>query len=777
MIVEFLSLAFSVSLPFIGHVIKRQIVDKSKTQLWRWEVEKECMPYKSSSRWRPHTSLQSPWSAVYAAMGLASWLVWRQGGFAAQSTPLGLYGALLIAVYLAWPPAFVSGNKLYAAIDAVVVLGTAAVVALQFHAAEPAAGYLLLPFLGYTTFGALLLSFSLESSSTEVADQAQQLASVECFEKIKYPLPPQAAAAFVGSVSSVGEQREHSQSLQHAEHELQAATAAAAPSGSESAFAQPSAQGGGSADVAQANQLLGKVDQYLGRTANESGRGQSTELLQTAVRQAQQLLTRVWTWFLTLLGFGPSTSRQVSSRLAARAEAVKSGGEVRALNLAQSISGAFSALRSPSGSDAAAATGARASGALPAVVEGGSAPTASPVSDSIPTAMFSCPGAADFKVRGPNYLQDKKKVLPDAPVCSLVSLNLVSLAEPTFHIARFLPSVRDSKAPLLFIWHVLVPGKQNYSLAITWALDHDPVERVHQALAAAAGEEAAASPSGRMEADGTVTLERRKSLKMRRSASAQDAVEAEAGGALDTETSAGSGASFLTDEGPLDQTQQIERSSKSLSSLKPDVPQMGGKQRHKRSQTVLDGSPPKALQPPSQPATPLRRSLWGSRAAATPAPEQEPAGPNPYTACDPFDVTMMRFLEAEGDPKEVDKRRHGAFKIIPRITEGSWVVKQAVGQNTPVLLGRKLTTKYFRGPNYIEVDVDVGSSRSAANVVGLVQGALKSLVIDLAVLLEGHCTEELPERLLGTCRLEHLDLSAAAHLELSTGRITRKDET
>ncbi len=48
-----------------------------------------------------------------------------------------------------------------------------------------------------------------------------------------------------------------------------------------------------------------------------------------------------------------------------------------------------------------------------------------------------------------------------------------------------------------------------------------------------------------------------------------------------------------------------------------------------------------------------------------------------------------------------------------------------------------------RGKNYIEVDVDVGSSRSAANVVGLVQGALKSLVIDLAVLLEGHCSVRL----------------------------------
>ena len=31
-------------------------------------------------------------------------------------------------------------------------------------------------------------------------------------------------------------------------------------------------------------------------------------------------------------------------------------------------------------------------------------------SDSIPLTMFSSPGAAGFKVRGPNYLQDKKKV-------------------------------------------------------------------------------------------------------------------------------------------------------------------------------------------------------------------------------------------------------------------------------------------------------------------------------------------------------------------------------
>ena len=36
--------------------------------------------------------------------------------------------------------------------------------------------------------------------------------------------------------------------------------------------------------------------------------------------------------------------------------------------------------------------------------------------------------------------------------------------------------------------------------------------------------------------------------------------------------------------------------------------------------------------------------------------------------------------------------------------------------------------------------MDVGSSGTAARVVGTVQGSLKSLVIDLAVLLEGHST-------------------------------------
>jgi hypothetical protein len=138
----------------------------------------------------------------------------------------------------------------------------------------------------------------------------------------------------------------------------------------------------------------------------------------------------------------------------------------------------------------------------------------------------------------------------------------------------------------------------------------------------------------------------------------------------------------------------------------------------------------------------------------------------------PVDRCVRRFVA--GDDDMDDKRRHGTFKLIPRVTQGSWLIRNAVG-STPVLLGKKLTTKYFRGPRYFEVDIDVSSSSSANHVVGMVQGALKSLVIDLAVLLEGHFQDELPEALLGAVRLNNLDLSKAARLDLATGTITRKD--
>lgn len=45
-------------------------------------------------------------------------------------------------------------------------------------------------------------------------------------------------------------------------------------------------------------------------------------------------------------------------------------------------------------------------------------------------------------MRGPNYLRDKKKVLADDPLFALAAVDLLEMETPTFHIARYLPSLK-----------------------------------------------------------------------------------------------------------------------------------------------------------------------------------------------------------------------------------------------------------------------------------------------------------------------------------------------
>ena len=59
------------------------------------------------------------------------------------------------------------------------------------------------------------------------------------------------------------------------------------------------------------------------------------------------------------------------------------------------------------------------------------------------------------------------------------------------------------------------------------------------------------------------------------------------------------------------------------------------------------------------------------------------------------DSFLSRFLAGGCNDEVANQRRHGTLKLIPRISQGAWFVKQAVG-TTPCLLGRKLTTHYHR---------------------------------------------------------------------------------
>ncbi|KAK9128059.1 hypothetical protein Syun_016856 [Stephania yunnanensis] len=111
-----------------------------------------------------------------------------------------------------------------------------------------------------------------------------------------------------------------------------------------------------------------------------------------------------------------------------------------------------------------------------------------------------------------------------------------------------------------------------------------------------------------------------------------------------------------------------------------------------------------------------------------------------------------------------DSFRNSRFKLIPYISQGSWIVKQSVGKKA-CLVGQALEINYFRGKNYLELGVDIGSSTVARGVVSLVLGYLTNLVIEMAFLIQANTEEELPEFLLGTCRINHLDATKAVLVE------------
>ena len=117
---------------------------------------------------------------------------------------------------------------------------------------------------------------------------------------------------------------------------------------------------------------------------------------------------------------------------------------------------------------------------------------------------------------------------------------------------------------------------------------------------------------------------------------------------------------------------------------------------------------------------------------------------------------LRRYMSAD----ESDEFRNNRLKLIPNIVEGPWVVKSAVGK-TPAIIGNKLTTTYYRGKNFFEVNIDVGSSYIASGIWGLVSSYVTSLVIDLGLVIQANEVEDLPEHIFGVIRVAHVDLGSS----------------
>eukprot|EP00850_Spirogloea_muscicola_P012389 SM000079S22507 [mRNA] locus=s79:502680:515398:- [translate_table: standard] len=118
---------------------------------------------------------------------------------------------------------------------------------------------------------------------------------------------------------------------------------------------------------------------------------------------------------------------------------------------------------------------------------------------------------------------------------------------------------------------------------------------------------------------------------------------------------------------------------------------------------------------------------------------------------------LQRFVDGD------DIFRNARFKLIPSIAQGAWVVKRAVGTKA-CLLGQAVSCRYHRHLNYLEIDVDIGSSSVARGVIGLVIGYVEALVVDLAIVIEGRSQVELPEVLLAAMRVCNVRTASAEEL-------------
>lgn len=107
--------------------------------------------------WAPPASVFGPvWTALYALMAIAAWLVWRRGGFRSHPVALALFLAQLVLNALWTWLFFVWHLGAWALLDIVVLWLLVASTMVLFWRVRAMAGVLLLPYLLWVSFAAAL---------------------------------------------------------------------------------------------------------------------------------------------------------------------------------------------------------------------------------------------------------------------------------------------------------------------------------------------------------------------------------------------------------------------------------------------------------------------------------------------------------------------------------------------------------------------------------------------------------------------------------------------
>ncbi len=107
--------------------------------------------------WNPPDWLFGPvWSVLYLMMSFSAWLVWRRGGWSASRPALTWFG-IQLALNVLWSIVFFGMRQPGMAVVEIVVLWLAIVATVvAFRRKSVAATFLMLPYLAWSTFAAVL---------------------------------------------------------------------------------------------------------------------------------------------------------------------------------------------------------------------------------------------------------------------------------------------------------------------------------------------------------------------------------------------------------------------------------------------------------------------------------------------------------------------------------------------------------------------------------------------------------------------------------------------
>lgn len=139
-----------------------------------------------------------------------------------------------------------------------------------------------------------------------------------------------------------------------------------------------------------------------------------------------------------------------------------------------------------------------------------------------------------------------------------------------------------------------------------------------------------------------------------------------------------------------------------------------------------------------------------------------------FVTTDPIPEGSLMDQFLKGD----DGFRNSRLKLIANIVRGPWIVRKAVSEQAICIVGRSLSCRYCKEDNFIEVDVDIGSSMVASAIVHLAFNYITTITVDIAFLIESQTEAELPERLLGAITLCGLNPASASTIEPSSDRST-----